>query len=223
MDESISRNAIEQFFDSIAYSGLIINFAENTFVLEHLIDIPQFFQSDGDGKPFEYCLVCGKYLLDGETNYVIEKAMKNYDDFEFSSTIYEYAMCTHCHAEIQKSMSEESIANIQAYYQQKVIQKGKQIMTIDLRSFDINSWMSKCFFTEKPLKEMKEYQMVGQFRGDKLLINQPPMIIGDEIIEEMSGLISDKTIDEMNGFKEQYLGPPPELQELIYGRKLIFI
>ncbi|PLX11751.1 MAG: hypothetical protein C0598_07375 [Marinilabiliales bacterium] len=120
-------------------------------------------------------------------------------------------------------MSEESIANMQAFYQQKLMEKGKQIMTIDLRTFDINEWMSKCFFTEKSINDMKEYQIVGQFRGNKLLINQHPMIIGDEIIDDMANILSDKTIDEMNGFKEQYLGPPPELEELIYGRKLIFI
>ncbi|NOY49067.1 MAG: hypothetical protein GXO88_00650 [Chlorobi bacterium] len=191
--------------------------------MEHFIDIPKSFHSDGDGKAFENCLVCGKYLLDGETSYVIEKAMKNYDGYEFSSTIYEYAICGNCHLELQKGMSEESILNMQDYYGQKIMLAGKHTMTIDLRTFDLDKWLSKCFFTEKPVGEMKEYQLIGQFKGNKLLLNTPPMVIGEDIIDDMAGLLSDKTIDEMNGFKERHLGPPPELEELIYGRKLIFL
>ncbi len=191
--------------------------------MEHFIGIPQSFHSDGGGKVFEHCLVCGKYLLDGETSYVIEKAMKNYDGYEFSSTIYEYAICGNCHQELQKGMSEESVSNMQTYYQQLVASTGKQALMIDLRTFDVDKWLSKCFFTEKPVVEMKEYQLIGQFKGNKLLLNTPPMVIGEDVIDDMAGLLSDKTIDEMNGFKEQYLGPPPELEELIYGRKLIFL
>lgn len=191
--------------------------------LEHLIDIPDMFYSDGDGKPFENCIVCGKNLLDGQTTYVVEKAMKNYEDYHVSSTMYEYAMCSHCHEDIQKSMSKESIRNMQNYYQDMVLKSGKSTMMIDLRTFDIKTWLSKCFFTETPVTEMKEYQLIAQFKGNKLLLNQPPMIIGEAIIGDMADLLSDKTIDEMNGFKEQFLGPPPELQELIYGRKLILI
>ena len=46
---------------------------------DFLVDIPEQFYSDGDGKPFENCVVCGKNLMEDGTRYVIEKAMKNYD------------------------------------------------------------------------------------------------------------------------------------------------
>jgi hypothetical protein len=42
-------------------------------------------------------------------------------------------------------------------------------------------------------------------------------------MEEMAELLSDKTIDEMNGFREQFLGPSPEIEELLYGKKLILL
>ncbi len=51
----------------------------------------------------------------------------------------------------------------------------------------------------------------------------PPMIIGEKAMEEMAELLSDKTVDEMNGFREKFLGPSPEIEELIYGKKLIMI
>ncbi len=191
--------------------------------MEHFIDIPKDFYSDGAGKPFENCLICGKDLLTGETSYVVEKAMKNYDKYDFSSTVYEFAICTDCHMEQQNKMSKESLANMQAYYQSKVLDAGKQTVAIDLQNFDLKTWLSKCFFTDKPITEMKEYQIVAQFKGKKMLMNMPPMVIGEDIINDMADLLSDKTIDEMNGFKEQFLGPPPEFEEFIYGRKLILI
>jgi len=51
----------------------------------------------------------------------------------------------------------------------------------------------------------------------------PPMAIGEDIIDDMADLLSNETVDEMNGFKEQFLGPPPEFEEFIYGRRLILI
>ena len=149
--------------------------------MEHFIDIPKNFYSDGEGKPFENCLICGKDLLNGDVSYVVEKAMKNYDKYEFSSTVYEFAICTDCHQEQQNKMSEESIANMQLYYQEKVKEAGKQTVAIDLRNFDLKTWLSKCFFTDKPISEMQEYQIVAQFKGNKMLMNMPPMVIGEEL------------------------------------------
>lgn len=191
--------------------------------MEHYIDIPENFLSDSEGKPFETCLMCGKDLLNSDTTYVVEKAMKNYDNYKFSSTIYEYAICSECHMNMQSKMSKESLTNMKEYYQDKITLSGKQSIAIDLRTFDLNAWLSKCFFTDKPIEEMKEYQLVAQFKGNKMLLNMPPMVIGEDILNDMAGLLSNETIDEMNGFKEQFLGPPPEFEEFIYGKRLILI
>ena len=54
-------------------------------------------------------------------------------------------------------------------------------------------------------------------------MNTPPIIVGEAAMEEMSTLLSDETIDEMNRFKKEFLGPDPELEEFIFGKKLILI
>lgn len=190
---------------------------------DFLVDIPEQFFSDSEGKPFEKCVVCGKNLLEEGTPYVIEKAMKNYEGYEFSSTVFEYAMCLDCYQEMQKGMSEQSMHNLQMYYQDFMAARGNQPMMINLADFDLNEWLSKCFFKGKPVNEMKEYQLIGQFNGRHMVMNTPPMAIGEEVMEEMAGLLSEKTKGEMDRFREQFLGPPPEIEELIYGRKLIFI
>lgn len=190
---------------------------------EYSIDIPDRFHSDAEGKPFENCQMCNKYLLSEGTSYVVEKAMKNYKGYDFGSTIFEFAVCNECHTKVQKGMSEESLANLQSYYQRIIMEKGNQPIVIDLENFDLNNWLSSCFFKGDKVDDMQEYQIVAQFKGDKMLMNLPPMIIGEKAMEEMSELLSDKTIDEMNGFREKFLGPSPEIEELIYGKKLILI
>jgi len=190
---------------------------------EYHIDIPDRFYSDGEGKPFEKCVACGKNLLDDGTHYVIEKAIKNYKDSDFSSTIYEYAMCFDCHIKIQNSMSVESLQNMQNYYKDFMENKGPTFMMIDLQNFKLDNWLSKCFFKEKPVNEMEEYQLIGQFNGKHLVLNTPPLAIGQEVMEEMSELLSEKTRGEMDSFREQFLGPPPEIEELIFGHRLIML
>ncbi len=190
---------------------------------EFWVDIPEQFYSDAEGKPFDKCVVCGKNLLEEGTHYVIEKAMKNYEGYAFSSTVFEYAMCIDCYQEMQKGMSEESMQNLQRYYQGVMESRGNEPMMINLNTFDINAWLSKCFFREKPVKEMKEYQLIGQFNGRHMVLNTPPMAIGEEVMEEMAELLSEKTRGEMDRFREQFLGPPPEIEELIYGRKLLLL
>ena len=190
---------------------------------EYKIDIPDRFYSDAEGKPFENCQMCGKFLLTEGTTYVVEKAIKNYKDYDVNSTIFEFAVCIDCHTKVQQGMSDESLANLHRYYQHIMTEKGNQPIVIDVRNFNLDDWLSKCFFKGDEVKEMNEYQLVAQFNGNKMLMNMPPMIIGEKAMEEMAELLSDKTIDEMNGFREKFLGPSPEIEELIYGKKLIMI
>lgn len=188
-----------------------------------LMDIPGRFYSDEDGKPFDHCKICGKYLLDNGTTYFVEKAMKNYEGYDFQTTLFEYAVCLDCHSTIQGSMSDESINNLQQYYAKILADKGNQPIVININNFNLDIWLSTCFFTGNPVSQMNEYQLVAQFNGDKMVMNTPPMIIGEAAMEQMAGLLSDKTTDEMNGFRDQFLGPDPELEELIYGKKLLLI
>lgn len=190
---------------------------------EFTIEIPGQFFSDSEGKPFENCLVCNKYLLDEGTSYFIEKALKTYKDYDFYSTVYEYAICSDCHLKMQDKMSEESKMNLQRYYSETLNQKAAEPIYINPHDFNLDEWLSKCFFKGKSVKEMKEYQVVAQFNGAKMVLNMPPMVIGEEALNEMSALLSEKTIDEMNGFRDKFLGPPPDIEELIYGKRLIML
>ena len=120
-------------------------------------------------------------------------------------------------------MSQESLNNLQNYYRQVMQEKGQQPVMIDVNNFNMDDWLSSCFFKGDKVSELTEYQIVAQFNGDKMILNTPPLVIGERAMEEMAELLSDKTIDEMNGFREQFLGPSPEIEELLYGKKLILL
>lgn len=190
---------------------------------EFIIEIPRRFFSDVTDRPFENCSICEKYLLGNDVPYVVEKAVKNYKGHDYSSTIYEFAICEDCHMEMQKSMSGESLQNLQVYYNRIMADKGNRPIMMDMRNFDMDSWLSKCFFDGMEISNMSEYQIVAQFRGAHLIMNTPPIIIGESAMKQMAGLLSDKTTDEMNGFRDRFLGPSPELEELINGKKLILL
>jgi hypothetical protein len=190
---------------------------------EFTIEIPGQFYSDSEGKPFENCMVCNKFLLQEGTTYVVEKALKTYKDYDFYSTVYEYAICSDCYMKMQEKMSEESKMNLQQYYSKIISEKVSEPVFINVHEFNLNDWLSKCFFKGSSIKEMKEYQVVAQFNGSKMMLNMPPMVIGEEALNEMAELLSEKTIDEMNDFRDKFLSPPPDIEELIYGKRLIML
>jgi hypothetical protein len=190
---------------------------------EYKIEIPKMFYSDADDKPFENCKVCGKYLLEQGNSYVIEKAFKNYEGFEFNTTLFEYAICLDCHQQVQQSMSKESMKNLQQYYMQIMADKGNKPIVIDVGNFNLNDWVSTCFFKGDPIEEMNEFQLVAQFNGNEMVLNIPPMVVGERAMDEMADLLSDETIDEIDGFRKQFLGPDPAIEELFSGKKLILL
>ena len=187
------------------------------------LEIPEVFYSDAEGKPFERCQVCDKYLLEPGSSYMIEKAFRNYEGYDFNSTIFEYAICMDCYAKIQKSMSSESVQNLQKYYMQVMAERQNQPILIDVNNFKIEDWTKKCFFKGDSVEGMEEYQLVAQFNGDGMVLNIPPMVVGDRAIEEMAGLLSNDTLGEIDGFRQQFLGPDPEIEELFNTKKLLLI
>lgn len=190
---------------------------------EYKIEIPRQFHSDAESKPFDHCLVCNKYLLKDGTTYMIEKAFKTYKGYDFYSTVSEYAICMNCYLKMQEKLSEESKMNLQSYYSKTISEKAADPVLINRSEFDLNQWLSKCFFKGNNIKEMSEYQVVAQFDGSKMILTMPPLVIGETALNEMSALLSDKTIDEMNGFRDKYLGPPPDIEELVYGKRILML
>lgn len=177
----------------------------------NLIEIPQEFRSVESGLHFSHCLSCDTPLMDIASPYVIEKAMKQYEGYTAHDVIFEYAMCLPCVDKKRKSLSQESQVAVENYFLSNM--HGPENVR------DGGNGLAQCWMKGTPRNELREYQIFGLFRGDKMIATQPPYLIGEAAIEEMSDLLSSKTIDDMNRFIDTHFGGPPELRDILKDHK----
>ncbi len=174
---------------------------------EDLVDIPKSLFSHIEDKPFSTCLECNKYLLDGETEYLIERICRNYPDFGAKETIFDYAICMDCALKLHSEMSKESQKTLQKYF----------LENIDLarpkNKVSINETTSECLVSGTPLNECKEYQICAHCIGDKVYMGNPPYMLSSGVLEEIMNLLSNKTQDIMNGFYDRHRTPTPGIYE----------
>jgi hypothetical protein len=195
---------------------------ENAF----LIELPEIFNSDATNGPFEKCMNCERNLLKPPQHYIIEKAVKQYKDYKATDTIFEYAICLKCHGEFMGIYSEESLQKIQEYFKEHVdFEARHKVMRERYKDndFDSDEWLSNCIIKGTGKKQMSEYQVGCQCYGDQMVVMNMPFLIGDEAMDELSQLLSNKTIDKMDGFIDEFFGLPPDLKKLIKDTGVVIL
>ena len=105
-------------------------------------EIPRLFYSDQTGLPFERCIHCDTYLLEKGKNYFIEKAIKQYPEYETQDTIFEYAICINCMKELQKGFSEESTRNVQQYMEENADFEKRRREFTQYTSSQVDKWLA---------------------------------------------------------------------------------
>lgn len=176
-----------------------------------LVGIPPELCSSDTGAPFARCLVCDR-PLDGDTEYMVEKAFRRYPDYGLRDTVFEYAVCTECYAEISGRFSAESRARVDTYFAERVDQE-ERVKRLEAEAADnIAPWIGRCMVSGAPVDELEEYQVVAHCIGGFLVLGPAPFIIGGPVIDEIVELLSNETLDELGGFRDQYFGLPPELR-----------
>ena len=197
-------------------------FEPNSFA--KLIDIPEILRSDLTGEHLSNCVICDSYLLDDDTLYMIEKALINHKKFETYETIFEFAVCLECGGDKQGELSEESLININEYVFKNMPAPFQRAAHLgESETPDINRWLEQCIIKGTPRKEIGEYEIVAACKGKQLIADYMPFIIGDEAMEEMQGLLSQKTQDELDRFVDDNFGLPPELKELLKDKPLVLV
>jgi len=179
-----------------------------------LISIPKIFHSDLTDEPLVNCVSCDRDLLHGQEPYVIEKAFRYYPEYEISNTIFEYIMCIPCAKKMHESMSKESIQKIQAYFQSVDLISRSQEMWKE-HGNDFDAWISNCIIKESPRQNQEEYQICAQCIGDKVVFDMLPYMLSFEASDEISGLLSNKTLDEYDRFVDDNFGLPPAFKKAL--------
>lgn len=185
------------------------------------LKIPRIFHSDAEDKPFDKCIDCNKYLLKGNQEYIIEKAFKKYIDYEADDTIFEYAICLDCAEKLFMSFSEPSRKAIEEYFEEHVKIEEQLTELARAESFEINDHINKCMIKGLPIEDLQEYQLVCYCRGNKISMIRPPYMISGEAADEVMQLLSNATIDILNGFTDEFLGLPPEFKDLFKDKPML--
>lgn len=174
-------------------------------------DIPEIFWSDLEQKPFQNCINCQSELFHGNVPYMIEKAVRGFDGEKIKVTIFEYAVCVSCAAQMQLKLSLESRTNITAFFNSNVdfTQRLK-----DLEDAPRAAWLGKCLLRNEPIDEKEEYQLYALCHGNQIIYKEYPYLISGKAIDKMIDLISAKTMEQLDKFKDDLFGGPPELKEL---------
>lgn len=186
------------------------------------IDIPKEFHSFSTGALFENCIECDANLLDGEHEYFIEKAIKQYEGFSAHDVIFEYAICLSCAEKMRKSMSTESMKTIELYFSQN-LDFGRRMKLIQDNINNPIAWMDECLLKGTQKNTINEYQIYAHCKGHHLDVSQMPYMVSGAALEEISSLLSNETLDEMDGFSKRHFGPPPEFSNPTPKRRVVLI
>lgn len=183
-------------------------------------DIPDIFLPYGQSDPFTHCINCNTYLLQNDTEYVVEKAIRHYQKLDASDVIFEYAMCMNCAEQIRKELSHESLQAIQRFMADSRMLDSRQRL-IKENNWNIDDWLSHCAVNGQKIEDQDEYQIFAHCRGDQLVFSAMPYMISGAAVEEMSELLSAKTRDELDRFVDDNFGLPPELKQPIKDNPVI--
>jgi hypothetical protein len=187
------------------------------------IPVPKLLHSEETGAPFERCLKCGRFLLSDGEQYVIEKAFRNHPASGLRTTIFEYAMCFRCMLEVHDGFSDESTARINAYFDRNVDLQARRDRLIVESGLDPDPWFSTCVVKGTPLDGETEFQVCAQCDGGDMLFTGLPFAIGGTAMEELAELLSKKTRGEIEGYMEEFFGPPGAWRDLWKDRKLVIV
>lgn len=191
---------------------------ENSFYHHNFEPVPKTFWSDLSGKPFDSCMLCEKYLLDDGTQYLVEKAIKTYKGREISDTIFEYAICMPCRDKMHKQISTDSKRKLNAYFEEKFDMQER------VKRFENGSTLEDrlqyCLVREEEKTDGGEYQIFAFCDGKDIMLDVMPYMITGEAMDEIVGLLSAETIDEINGFMNEHFNGPPEFKEILTGPRV---
>ena len=186
-------------------------------MLPKRVPIPPSFYAEDTGAPFEECLACERSLLEKSVDYVIEKGYRTFEDYDVEETVFGYALCMRCHATLSLSFSALSKRRCQSYLDEHVDLRERAAALLEADTTDPERWTRRCIVHDTPRAELQEYQLLTHFRGDELMLTHLPLLIGGPAVEALVERLSNDTLDELGGFRDEHFGVPPELQRQPQG------
>lgn len=182
--------------------------------------IPIQLYSDESGQPFQCCILCGDELLSGKVPYAVEKAMKRMEDGRVV-TLFELAICMPCGQSMHNRMSKHSRKVMEAYFVEiGMLEKRMALASEDWQA----NWSAHCVITNKPIEELSEFHLIGNFLGTEPLQGTPHIALNSAILEQVQEDLSPETREELDNFRDTFLGPTdPEIRRLLAETTAILV
>ena len=175
-------------------------------------DIPSRFYSEDTHEPFAECVSC-KSTLESK-RYFVEKAYKKYPTQNIHDVIFEYAICEDCAQQKNSELSTESKENIVQFFEEHTNKEGVSLSDIQ---------NNKCLVSMNNLEDCDEYVIYGYFEGGKMLEGPFPYGLSGIVLDQITDLLSEQTIGEMDDFIGDFFSGPPEFQEILREKKWFFV
>lgn len=168
--------------------------------------IPPIFYSVETERPFESCLRCDAYLLDGELPYSINK------QFDRGECVMEFAMCHECKLEMHGEMSVESREAMANFFDE---QSRLRHRSAALEGEPYETWMANCLICGNQPSKLEGYTIGAMGLGMHQLIDPYPLMICNGCQSQADQLLSAESRKKRDRFiKDHFPGPPTDLAPL---------
>ena len=190
---------------------------------QSLVDIPKVFFSDLTGAPIKSCISCECDLIGTNVPYLIEKALKPYNGYQSFSTVFEYAICMSCAEAMKGTISTLSMKRINQYFVENIDFEKRRRIILESESTDYQTRLNNCMVKGLDAKEVGELQIYAQCVGDRMVSGEFPYMVSGVALDEVVNLLSPKSIDDLDRFKNEVVEGPSEFQDLLQGGPKVFI
>jgi hypothetical protein len=170
-----------------------------------LIDIPKGLYSSTTGKVFEHCLICERTLLKPDVQYIIEKAYRR------GEVLYDYGMCVECYVSMMEGFSLKSRTAMDDFFDRYVDfdERGERLLSVAPGRID--PWIAQCIVSGEPIVPGDNYQIFAICQDEYVLLGLYPYAIGSATVDELYGVMSEQTKEDIDRFTRDYLRIPPEM------------
>lgn len=204
--------------------------------LRYRVPVPKLFRSVEKGGAFARCVDCERDLLATETPYLVEKALRG------SETVYEFAICMECRDSLEERLSRESrdrVARFFLVHVRGILSREARIrMAVEeererwLRAAEPQAadagplllpWLDRCVLFGTAAEQCGERVVLALCQRQELLVGSMPWMIGEPALEQFQGILSKQTREELDGWKDEHMGTPPEFEELLKGPRVVIV
>ena len=203
------------------------------------VEIPTIFHSIEFDGPFQNCQICNRELYHDGQAYMIEKVFRGPETIIEIATCWPCAveMQGSISAEsaqtIQREFhdkvnllerlewlganpegSDSESDNSESDNSESDNSESSEDLDEDENGnnspLDSEKWLDSCILSGTPREKARDFQVVGMFMGDKMVLSIFPYLISAKSIEEIGEKLSQETRGFMQDFIDNQFGMPPE-------------